>query len=58
MSVSQQLELFPELASPIDYSNVTYTLDTNGSLPYTLTYSIDDQMRQAVDLTDNIDVKR
>ena len=52
MSVSQQLELFPELASPIDaidYGNVTYTLDTNGSVPYTLTYSIDDQMRQAVE---------
>lgn len=60
MSVSQQLELFPELASPvdlIDYGNVTYTLDTNGLVPYTLTYSIDDQMSQAVNLTDNIDVK-
>ena len=65
MSVSQQLELFPELASPIDYS-ATYTLDTNGSLPYTLTYehdpyiisnNIDDMMKRAVDLTDNIDVK-
>lgn len=50
MSVSQQLELFPELAT-------TYTLDTNGSFPYTLTYSIDDQMSRAVNLTDNVEVK-
>lgn len=57
MSVSQQLELFPELASPIDYGSVTYTLDTNGSIPYNLTYSIDDQMSQAISLTDNINVK-
>ena len=49
MTISQQLELFPELASP-----TTYTLDTNGSIPYTLNYtiksSIDDQMRLMSDL--------
>ena len=57
MNTPQQLDLFPELNSTVDYGNATYTLDTNGSLPYTLTYSIDDQMVQAVSLTDNVDVK-
>ena len=57
MNTPQQLDLFPELNSTVDYGNATYTLDTNGSLPYTLTYSIDDQMSQAVSLTDNVDVK-
>ena len=57
MNTPQQLDLFPELNSTVDYGNSTYTLDTNGSLPYTLTYSIDDQMSQAVSLTDNVDVK-
>lgn len=57
MNTPQQLDLFPELNYTVDYGNATYTLDTNGSLPYTLTYSIDDQMVQAVSLTDNVDVK-
>lgn len=57
MNTPQQLDLFPELNYTVDYGNATYTLDTNGSLPYTLTYSIDDQMSQAVSLTDNVDVK-
>ena len=61
MSVSQQLELFPELASPIDYGGATYTLDTNGSIPYTLNYtiksSIDDQMRVMSDLAEKVEVK-
>lgn len=57
MNTPQQLDLFPELNSTVDHVNATYTLDTNGSFPYTLTYSIDDQMSQAVSLTDNVDVK-
>lgn len=60
MNTPQQLDLFPELNSTVDYGNfgnATYTLDTNGSLPYSLIYSIDDQMSQAVSLTDNVDVK-
>ena len=56
MTISQQLELFPELASP-----TTYTLDTNGSIPYTLNYtiksSIDDQMRLMSDLAEKVEVK-
>ena len=60
MNTPQQLDLFPELNSTVDYGNfgnATYTLDTNGSLPYSLIYSIDDQMSQAVSLTDNVGVK-
>jgi dUTP pyrophosphatase len=61
MTISQQLELFPELASPINYAQTTYTLDTNGSIPYTLNYtiksSIDDQMRLMSDLADKVEVK-
>ena len=60
MTISQQLELFPELASP--NISTSYTLDTNGTVPMNYTFtnsnpSISDQMNWAVDLTDNIDVK-
>lgn len=57
----KQLDLFPEL-------NTSYTLDTNGTFPLTYnieditvgteyTLTIDQQMSNAIDLTDNIDVK-
>ena len=60
MTISQQLELFPELASP--NISTSYTLDTNGTVPMNYTFtnsnpSISDQMNWAVDLTDNIDIK-
>ena len=60
MTISQQLELFPELASP--HISTSYTLDTNGTVPMNYTFtnsnpSISDQMNWAVDITDNIDIK-